>query len=90
MKGEFCFKGRRWRRVSDQAKAFVEELLVVDEEERLDGPTALSSTWLNRRFAATTRGPDADEENMARRAMLRYAGYTKLKKMVRSVVIPIC
>lgn len=86
LEGQFHFKGRRWRRISEQAKAFIEELLIVDADDRLDGPTALSSTWLNRRFAATARGPDADEENMARHAMLRYAGYTKLKKMVRLVI----
>jgi serine/threonine protein kinase len=80
---QFDFRGRRWKRISDQAKAFVEELLVLDPEERDNAQTALSCTWLNRRFAATLRDPFAEEETMARHAMLRYAGYTKLKKMVR-------
>lgn len=84
LNGQFDFRGRRWKRISDQAKAFVEELLVLDVDERFDAQTAMRATWLNRRFAATTRGPDAEEENMARHAMLRYAGYTKLKKMVRA------
>ncbi len=83
LNGQFDFRGRRWKRISSQAKAFVEELLVLDDEERVDAQTAMRSTWLNRRFAATVRGPDPEEENMARHAMLRYAGYTKLKKMVR-------
>lgn len=86
LSGQFDFRGRRWKRVSSQAKAFVEELLVLDVEERLDAQTVMSSTWLNRRFAATTRGPDAEEESLARYALLRYAGYTKLKKMVRAHV----
>jgi serine/threonine protein kinase len=80
---QFDFRGRRWKRISDQAKAFIEDLLVLDPEERTDAQQALSTSWLNRRFAATTRGPLQEEENMARSAMLRYAGYTKLKKMVR-------
>jgi hypothetical protein len=83
LKGQYDFRGRRWKRISDQAKSFIEDFLVLDPEERVDAQTAMSATWLNRRFAATTRGPDANEENMARHAMLRYAGYTKLKKMVR-------
>lgn len=83
LKGQYDFRGRRWKRISDQAKSFVEDFLVLDPEERVDAVTAMSATWLNRRFAATTRGPDAKEENLARHAMLRYAGYTKLKKMVR-------
>jgi hypothetical protein len=79
---QFDFRGRRWKRISDQAKAFVEELLVLDPEERMEAQHALSMTWLNRRFAATCRDPHEEEETMARHAMLRYAGYTKLKKMV--------
>lgn len=82
LNGQFDFRGRRWKRISSQAKAFVEELLVLDPEERSDAHMALRSTWLNRGFSATARGPDAEEESMARHAMLRYSGYTKLKKMV--------
>ena len=80
---QFDFRGRRWKRISDQAKSFVEDLLVLDPEERGDAQSLLGHTWLNRRFAATSRAPCAEEENLARHAMLRYAGYTKLKKMVR-------
>jgi calcium-dependent protein kinase len=83
---QYDFRGRRWKRISHQAKNFIEELLVLDPEDRLDAATALSCTWLNKRFAATTRAPDDEEESMARQAMLRYAGYTKLKKMALMVV----
>lgn len=79
---QFDFRGRRWKRISNPAKAFIEDLLVLDPEERSDAQSAQSSSWLNKRFAATTRDPLQEEENMARSAMLRYAGYTKLKKMV--------
>jgi hypothetical protein len=82
LNGQFDFRGRRWKRISAQAKGFVEELLVLEIDDRFDAQTAMSATWLNRRFEATTRGPDAEEESMARHAMLRYAGYTKLKQMV--------
>jgi serine/threonine protein kinase len=83
---QYDFRGRRWKRISEQAKNFIEELLVFDPEERLDAITALSCTWLNKRFAATVRGPHVEEETMARQAMLRYAGYTKLKKMALMVI----
>eukprot|EP00980_Cylindrotheca_fusiformis_P002965 scaffold683_cov124-Cylindrotheca_fusiformis.AAC.34 len=83
---QFDFRGRRWRKISEQAKAFIEDLLVSDPDDRLDAQNAMSSSWLNRRFAATTREPLQEEENMARSAMLRYAGYTKLKKMALMVV----
>jgi calcium-dependent protein kinase len=82
---QFDFRGRRWKRISDQAKAFVEDLLVLDPEDRLDAQSAMSCSWLNKRFAATSRAPHIEEESMARDAMLRYSGYTKLKKVVRNV-----
>ena len=94
---QFDFRGRRWKRISDQAKAFVEDLLVLDPEDRLDSLNALSCSWLNKRFAATSRAPQIEEESMASDAMIRYAGYTKLKKMVstqkdcnRCLPCPIC
>lgn len=86
LNGQFDFRGRRWKRISAQAKSFIEDLLVLDLDDRVDAETAMSATWLNRRFAATMRGPVAHEEDMARHAMLRYAGYTKLKKMALMVV----
>jgi len=86
LKGQFDFRGRRWRKISDQAKVFVQELLVLDPTERVNANEAFSHTWLNKRFAATTRAPLAEEEDEARQAMHRYAGYTKLKKMALMVV----
>lgn len=83
---QYDFRGRRWKRISGQAKSFIEDLLVFDPEDRLDATSALGCTWLNKRFAATTRGPQIEEETMARNAMLRYAGYTKLKRMALMVV----
>lgn len=80
---QFDFRGRRWKRISNQAKAFVEDLLVLDPEERLDSHLALSCSWLNKRFAATSRAVQVEEESMASQAMIRYSGYTKLKKLVR-------
>jgi calcium-dependent protein kinase len=83
---QYDFRGRRWKRISQQAKNFIEDLLVFDQEDRVDATEALASTWLNKRLAATTRGPLQQEEAMARQAMLRYAGYSKLKKMALMVV----
>ena len=82
---QYDFRGRRWKRISEQAKDFVRDLLVLDPDERCTCQEASRSSWLNRRFAATTRAPHAEEEDDARNAMVRYAGYTKLKKMVRFV-----
>eukprot|EP00934_Nitzschia_sp_Nitz4_P009415 Nitzschia sp. Nitz4//scaffold133_size116822//56256//65702//NITZ4_003807-RA/size116822-snap-gene-0.16-mRNA-1//-1//CDS//3329535396//9405//frame0 len=86
MNCRFDFKGRRWKRISNQAQEFIGDLLVLDPEERADADTALRSTWLNRRHAATTRAANEEEEEKARSSMLRYVGYSKLKKMALMVI----
>ena len=82
MNCKFDFKGRRWKRVSKQAKAFVEDLLVADPEDRATADSAYRSTWLNRRQMATVRNPHEEENEKAQQSLLKYAGYSKLKKVV--------
>lgn len=87
---KYTMKGRRWKRVSEEAKAFVKTLLVSDPDQRLNAETALQSEWLGLAGSSSIsptklkrRGPRTEEEQMARTAMLKYANYPKLKKMVR-------
>lgn len=83
LKNKFSFKNKRWRTVSPQAKEFVMYLLVLDPDERADAERALGSAWLNLDARRTTsRTPHAEEEEMAKSSMLRFAGYARLKKMV--------
>lgn len=84
--GKYDFRGRRWRKIGTPAKDFVRDLLVVDPDERLDAERASSCVWLNKRFAATVRGPKECEILQAKNSITRYAGYTKLKKMALMVV----
>jgi len=85
MNCKYDFKGRRWKRISRQAKAFVEDLLVVDPEDRATADSAYRSTWLNRRQMTTVRNAHAEENEMAQQSLMKYAGYSKLKKVVRHV-----
>jgi len=84
--GNFDFKGRRWKRVSNQAKAFVEDLLVVDVKDRATADAAYRSTWLNRRQMTTVRNPYEEENLQAQQSMMKYVGYSKLKKVAMMVV----
>lgn len=81
----YDFNGRRWKRVSKQAKAFVEDLLVENPDERPTAEEASGSTWLNRRYAATTRGPTEQEMDNTTSSLTTYANYHKLKKLVRII-----
>jgi calcium-dependent protein kinase len=86
MKGEFQFKGRRWKRVSAQSREFIRDLLVVDPEERLDAESALRASWLNRRFSATVRGPHEEELSSAKQSILNFTNYNKLKRVALMVI----
>jgi calcium-dependent protein kinase len=79
LKNNYKFKGRRWEKVSSQAKTFIKDILVSNPDKRVDAESALGFAWLNQRSTAAT----TEEEDMARSSMMRYADYPKLKKIVR-------
>lgn len=86
MKCEIDFKGRRWKRVSPQAKEFVKDLLVADPDERATAILANQSMWLNKRHTATVRGPTMDEIDTISGTMKNYADYSHLKKLALMVI----
>lgn len=86
MEGKYEYKGRRWKRISHQAKAFVDDLLVIDPDDRATSEEALKATWLNRRFGATVRNPDTKEMDDAKNSLVKFADYSKLRKVALMVV----
>lgn len=86
MAGKFDFKGRRWKRVSTQAKSFVSRLLVVDPDERATAEDASGDLWLNKRYAATVRDAREDELDRATQSLVKFSNYSKLKKVALMVI----
>ena len=83
---KYQYKGRRWKRVSAQAKAFVDDLLEMDVDDRATAEVALRASWLNRRHTATVRSPHSEEIDNVKRSIKRFAGYSKLRKVALMVV----
>jgi len=86
MAGRYEYKGRRWKRISKQGKAFIDDLLVVDPDDRADTEEALRASWLNRRYGATVRSPHMEEMDNAKTSIKRFANYSKLRKVALMVV----
>ena len=86
MKGKYEYKGRRWKRISKAGKAFVDDLLVVDPDDRATDDEALRASWLNRRYSATVRNPKMEEINLAKDSVLRYSKYSKIRRMALMVI----
>jgi serine/threonine protein kinase len=78
---KYEYKGRRWKRISKAGKAFIDDLLVVDPDDRATDDEALKASWLNRRYSATIRNPIMEEMNLAKDSVLRYAKYSKIRQM---------
>lgn len=83
LQNKYSFKRKCWRRVSPQAKEFIQSLLVLDPDQRADAETALGSSWLTKFGGTSSVDPQTQEEERAKASMLKYARYPKLKKMVR-------
>lgn len=72
--------------MSKQAKAFVEDLLVLDPDDRATADEALSASWLNRRHGASVRTPHSEEIDSMARSIKRFVGYSKIRKVALMVV----
>jgi serine/threonine protein kinase len=83
MQCRYDFNGRRWERISPQAKAFVGDLLVDNPDERATAEEAAASMWLNKRYGATVRAPTEEELDTTVTFLSSYSHYAKLKKLVR-------
>jgi len=86
MECKFDFKGRRWRRVSEQAKNFVTDLLVGEPDNRATADEAFQSFWLRKRKMASIRGPTEEEVEVAHDTLKNYARYSHLKKLALMVI----
>ena len=86
MFSEYEFKGRRWQTVSNQAKMFVEDLLVLDPAHRASAEGALDASWLNRRHAASFRAPRRAELTHVKQCIQRYVTYPRLRQLALMVI----
>ena len=86
MKCSYSFSGKRWRRISQQAKLFVSDLLIFDPEDRPEACEALSSVWLNKRFDASIRSVTEDVMDHVQVSLEMFSSYKTVKKLALMVI----
>lgn len=82
MSGKFEFDTAEWSAVSDAAKGFIIDLLVVDPTKRLTAHEALRHPWLSGGAPLTQIGLSSDILS----SLKRFTGHNKLKKAALEVI----
>jgi calcium-dependent protein kinase len=77
--GKYKMKGSRWRSISDEAKDFVEKLLVVDPKSRITAAEALNHSWI------TSQGHTADVE-VPREVLENLRSFAQLSHLRRAAL----
>jgi len=88
--GKYTFDGPYWAAVSEEAKQFIRELLVVKPEERLSATDAKQHIWLvnaNENYAREQKG-EVDEgfKERVRECIVRYAQSGEFLKLALNVI----
>ena len=86
MRCSYSFGGERWGGVSDEAKEFVSNLIVMDPSKRWDADQALRSAWLSKEFDDAKIRPSDEFMGGVAGSLKNYGTYGKLQKMALMVV----
>lgn len=86
MRGKVSFDGDTWKNVSEDAKDFVRQLLVVNPKQRMDGPEALQHPWIVDREQLPNELPSPEVLAAVDAVLLNYGQTSPLKKLALTVI----
>lgn len=80
--GEYSKKEPQWSKLSDDARDFLQRLLVVDPDARPSTDEAMAHSWMANRETASTTPLDRDMVN----ALCQYAAASKFRRVCMSMM----
>eukprot|EP01068_Selenidium_serpulae_P004818 Selendium_serpulae@DN3762_c0_g1_i1.p1 len=80
-RGVYTFEGPRWEGISNEAKMFVQQLLVLNPDERPEAIDALNHPWLSRRMTE-----DITIDILVLENMRRFAATNHLKRAALGLI----
>jgi len=88
LSGTYTYKGRKWKRVSDAAKSVVDQLLVLDPDQRATAAGILQDPWfVGMKQKCLKKSPTSlTSITNSTSSIQAYASYSKLKQMALMVM----
>jgi len=80
------FSGPGWSHVSDEAKKFVSNLIVINPQDRVDAEQALKMKWLNDVFPLSDRRPDETIMADVANNLINHASGGELRRLALMIV----
>lgn len=82
-KGKFSLSGGEWKRISKQAKDFIQKLICVDVNKRMTADQALKHEWLNMNINATDKKINKNILNLLK----NFRGASTLKREAMKIIV---
>jgi serine/threonine protein kinase len=86
MRCDYTFEKDYWIPVSEEAKDFIRQLLVLDPKVRYNAAQALKHEWLSKEFKQSDRAPTASFQSAVADNLLVYRETAELKKIALNVI----
>jgi calcium-dependent protein kinase len=86
MRADYNFQAPVWETISDSAKDFVSQLLVVDPNVRMVAAAALQHTWLVNREQTSDEVPSQSLLKAVDGCLLSYVQTSSFKKLALNVI----
>jgi calcium-dependent protein kinase len=86
MRGKVTFGSQIWNAISEDAKDFVQKLLVVDPKMRIEGADAVKHPWIVNREQLPDELPSDDVLASIDGSLLNYRHTSQLKKLALTVI----
>jgi serine/threonine protein kinase len=87
MRCDYSFRSPVWKMISDDAKAFVSSLIVMDPKKRLDAKQALGHQWFSHEETLSADEPPEELLRGIEAGLLKYANTSELKKIALNVSV---
>mmetsp|Transcript_1637 Transcript_1637/g.2346 ORF Transcript_1637/g.2346 Transcript_1637/m.2346 type:complete len:597 (+) Transcript_1637:176-1966(+) len=86
MRADFNFNAPVWEQISDDGKAFVSALLVIDPKVRLTAPQSTDHPWIVNRQILSHEVPTEEVLNAVGDCLVAYKETSQLKKIALNVI----